>query len=535
VPLYEGSGIFDIARFRALKAQEDERARKEAEERRKAELAARRRAQPEEKIAPQVGFQEAVSSSTADVVVCGGSAGCGKTYVCTLEACRDAIDVPGFAAVFFRRSFPQIMTPGGLWAEMAKLYPRLGAKRNLNDKEWKWPRGGIVKCAHLEHEDTVIGWHGSQVPLIIFDELTTFTAKQFWYMLSRNRSNVVDRQGRRIRARVLATCNPDADSWVAELLAWWIEQDPDSPNYGFPIAARAGKLRYFTRWDDKIIWGDTRAEVLAAAPPGVQRDDIRSLTFIPGRLEENKKGDPRYRGQLMALDRVTRKRLLDGNWKARHNAGEVFREEEARMLDAVPTDVIEWVRRWDLAATEPSEQNKDPDWTCGVLMGRRPGGRYVVADVRFARKRSDDVRKLILETAAADAATYGRTRPLRIGLPQDPGQAGKDQIAGFTMLLAGYSVYGDREARSKLDRATAKDPNIDLGARAEPFSAQWQRGNIDVVVGPWNAEYFSQMEGFPGKGVHDDAVDASVGAFAKIAKASSMWDPAVYGMATAAE
>jgi predicted phage terminase large subunit-like protein len=48
--------------------------------------------------------------------------------------------------------------------------------------------------------------------------------------------------------------------------------------------------------------------------------------------------------------------------------------------------------------------------------------------------------------------------------------------------------------------------------RANPFARQWQHGNVDVVRGKWNAQYFAQMEGFPSKAVKDDAVDASSGA-----------------------
>ena len=46
---------------------------------------------------------------------------------------------------------------------------------------------------------------------------------------------------------IRATCNPDADSWVADLLQWWIDQDT-----GFPIPERAGKVRWFIRSGDEL-------------------------------------------------------------------------------------------------------------------------------------------------------------------------------------------------------------------------------------------------------------------------------------------
>src|SRR5207248_157947 len=50
--------------------------------------------------------------------------------------------VPGFTAVFFRRTTPQITNPGGLWDETQHFYPRLGGIPHLRAHEWRWPRGG---------------------------------------------------------------------------------------------------------------------------------------------------------------------------------------------------------------------------------------------------------------------------------------------------------------------------------------------------------------------------------------------------------
>ena len=48
--------------------------------------------------------------------------------------------------------------------------------------------------------------------------------------------------------------------------------------------------------------------------------------------------------------------------------------------------------------------------------------------------------------------------------------------------------------------------------RAEPLSAQWQAGNVDIVEGPWNRDYLREMAAFPSD-EHDDYIDASSGAF----------------------
>lgn len=455
-------------------------------------------------IRPQPGPQEAFLSSSADIVLYGGAAGGGKTFGILLEALRHAPKTKGFNAVYFRRNMTHITNPGGLWDESVKLYPSTGAKPFVgSSREWRWRNGNKVKMAHLDHETTVLDWQGSQIPLLCFDELTHFSEQQFFYMLSRNRSVCG------VRPYVRATTNPDADSWVATFIAWWIDQET-----GYPIPERAGVIRYFARVGDAIHWGDSFEEMKAkyGRPdlPDDHEDQIRpkSFTFIPAKLSDNKellKADPNYKANLMALSLVERERLLGGNWKIKPAPGLYFKREQVRIVTEWPSDVVKWVRRWDLAATEPSEGNPDPDWTAGVLMGLRENGRFFIGDVVRFRKNSDTVRKNVTTVAESD------TDITKIGLPQDPGQAGKDQVDSYVKMLAGYPVVRIRETGDKT-------------VRADPFAAQWQAGNVDVYQAHWNANFFTELEQFPTKKIHDDQVDAAAGAFAMLVKARTVFD-----------
>ncbi|MDG4675860.1 terminase family protein [Shinella sp. 838] len=139
-------------------------------------------------IRPQAGPQTLFLGSSADIAIYGGSAGGGKTWALLMEPLRHIANSQ-FGAVFFRRTLVQVRNEGGLWDESEKLYPCLNAKpRVAPDLSWTFPSGASVSFAHLEHDKTVSNWQGSQIPLICFDELTHFTQKQFWYLLSRNRS-----------------------------------------------------------------------------------------------------------------------------------------------------------------------------------------------------------------------------------------------------------------------------------------------------------------------------------------------------------
>jgi tetratricopeptide (TPR) repeat protein len=148
-------------------------------------------------------------------------------------------------------------------------------------REWRWPRGGKIKFSHLQFETTVYDWQGAQITLICFDELTHFSAHQFFYMVSRSRSTCG------VRPYIRATCNPDADSWVADFLSWWI--DPES---GQPIPERAGVLRYFVRIAEKIVWADLRSGLVAYRATGAEAAVPRFIGLlagacgIAGRIEE---------------------------------------------------------------------------------------------------------------------------------------------------------------------------------------------------------------------------------------------------------
>ena len=421
--------------------------------------------------------------------------------------------VADFSAVFFRKTMPAITNPGALWDESMKFYPLVGAEPIEGKHEWYWPSGAKVKFAHLDGMKDALLWHGSQVPLFIFDELTEFEEQVFWYMLSRNRSTCG------VRPYIMATCNPDADSWVAKLIEWWIDQNEKredgspNPGFGLPIPERAGKIRYFARVVDEIIWGDSLEEVAtypevrtaiikaAAAAERTFEDQapfiVKSLTFVPGKLEENKileKNDPSYRGNLMAQSAVDQARLLDGNWKARVKPGDYFPKNDITVIDELPTDIIRIVRRWDLASSTPNPENKDPDWTYGVKMGKRENGRFVIMHAIGIRKGPGDVDDLIVRVAASDGPT------VQIVLPQDPGQAGVYQVNDLVKKLAGFPVKHEKETGPK-------------EVRAKPLSSQWTHHNVDMLRGAWNAHYLSQMEPFPNPKVHDDAPDASSGAF----------------------
>lgn len=224
-------------------------------------------------IKPQPAPQEAFLATPADVCIYGGAAGGGKTYGLLMEAMRHKSD-PDFGAVIFRRNYTQVTAQGGLWDSSRSLYRYIrGAMSRKTPKlHWEFPSGAKVNFAHLGSDDDCESWQGSQIAMIGFDELTHFSRYQFFYMLSRNRTDSD------VKPYIRATCNPDADSWVAEFISWWIDQDT-----GYPIPERSGKIRYMVRINDELIWGDTKQEVIERAQTKRKSRVLHSLP-VPFRI-----------------------------------------------------------------------------------------------------------------------------------------------------------------------------------------------------------------------------------------------------------
>ena len=447
--------------------------------------------------------------SPADICIYGGAAGGGKTYALLLECLRHT-DNKAFEAVIFRQTKPQILSAGGLYATSQEIYPYLGATSVVTPNvQWRFQSGAKITFGHLFYEKEKYNYQGSQIPLLMFDELTHFTEGQFFYLFSRNRSSCG------VKPYIRATCNPDGESWVAKFIDWWID-----PETGYADESKCGKLRYFVRRNDIIHWADSRQELYETFNLITPEDKltVKSVAFISAKVTDNKamlRYDPGYIGHLKAMSEFDQEQLLNGNWKIRRSAGHYFkRSKVGEMLAVTPTDVTRWVRAWDLAATAPGEEdemdgipqalrrNSRSDgsaYTAGVLLGKRRNGRIYVADVINVRENGADVRQLIQNTAASDAALYGN---VTIRIPQDPGQAGKDQAQSFVRMLGGYPVSVALESGDKV-------------TRAEPFSSQWLAGNVDVKVAEWNDEYFRQLENFP-VGKLKDMVDASANAYLEL-------------------
>jgi predicted phage terminase large subunit-like protein len=463
---------------------------------------------------PQKGPQELFLNTEADIALFGGSAGGGKSAGLLLDmAASDRLLIPGYSAVVFRRTCPQITNEGGLWDESSNFYPLIGGKPV--GLEWQFPTGATVRFANLQHEKNIYDWQGAQVPRIGFDELTHFSESQFFYLLGRNRTTA------NVTPKMRATCNPDADSWVAKFIDWWIGED------GYPIPERSGVIRWFVRVNGIIEWADTREELLERFPS----DDVaevfdedgqpidlsrqpKSFTFIPAKLTDNPilmRKDPGYLGNLQAQHPVEQARLLHGNWKARFSSGKVFSRQWVSVVDALPAEVTRGCRTlrfWDLAATAKDVASKTSFYTASVkAIYHQPTNTLYIIDATWSQKAAGEVLQLIATVARQDGAN------VEVQWELEGGSSGKIVGENLRALLRGFN-------------ARAVKPMGDKLSRFVPAATLAQQGKMALLRAPWNDVYLNSLQAFDGSSqpLVNDLTDATSGVYhglveRKIAKA----------------
>ena len=370
----------------------------------------------------------------------GGAAGGGKSDA-LLMAALQYVDYPGYAAILFRRTFADLALPGALMDRMAEWLAGKNARWHDKSKTWIFPSGATISFGYLEHEKDKFRYQGAEFQFIGFDELTHFTMSQYTYLFSRLRRL----KGAKVPLRMRTASNPGGvgHEWV--------------------------KQRFLI-------------EGLKEHRP-----------FVPSTIDDNPYLDrEEYVISLQELDPLTRSQLLSGDWDA-STKGNKFRREWFPIVSTAPSE-CNWIRYWDLAATEP-KPGTDPDYTAGALVGELDGVFYI-QDIRRTRSSPQGVEKLIQQTAETDG------RNVSIYMEQEPGSSGVNTIDHYRRrVLKGWDFRGHKSTGSK-------------EVRANPVSSAAEAGNVKLVQGDWIGDFLNEAEVFATVSAsHDDQVDAVSGAF----------------------
>jgi predicted phage terminase large subunit-like protein len=318
----------------------------------------------------------------------GGAAGGGKTDALLMAALAH-VDVPGYAALLFRRTFADLNLPGALMDRAHDWLGATSARWNAHDHVWSFPSGATLSFGYLETERDRYRYQSSELQFIGFDELTEFAERDYLYLFSRLRRKCESE----VPLRMRSASNPGGlgHEWV--------------------------RARFIDAHDDE------------------QR------IFIPARLDDNPHlNRDEYAENLSRLDAVTRAQLLEGDWQVRPE-GVLFHRDWFAIVEQGPEKATR-VRYWDKAATEGGGAR-----TAGVLIAKTAQKQFFIENVVCGQWSALQRERIMRETAERDGPK------VKIYLEQEPGSGGKESAEASVRNLAGFTVHADRVTGSKVERA----------------------------------------------------------------------------------
>lgn len=383
-------------------------------------------------------------------ILYGGAAGGGKS-VAQLMGALQFVDIPGYSAILFRKTYADLSLPGAL-IDLSKqwLMPFVDTKEvkwSEKEKQYTFPSGATLNFGYLESDNDCYRYQGAEFQYIGMDECTHISPSNYRYMFSRLRK----KKEMQVPLRFRATCNPGG-------------------MYG---------EYYYQRF---FVEGAENGRI-----------------FIGAGLDDNPHLDAEaYKQALNELDPIEREQLLNGNWEIKAN-GDLF---DRNWFQIVPNhevpSAVSRVRFWDLAGTDPKKRKgrnkREPDWSVGFKLAHYQG-LYWVEDIVRVQKKPHELEEIIRATAEIDGHSCS------IRMEQEPGSSGIITIDHYARkVLNGYDFQGVLSTGSKVERARAA-------------SSAAQAGRVFISDRCRNLlSFMDEADLFP-YGAHDDTIDGFSGAF----------------------
>jgi predicted phage terminase large subunit-like protein len=422
--------------------------------------------------------QEAFLLLRAREVFFGGAAAGGKS-VALLMAALQYSDVPGYRALVLRPSLAELQLAGGLIELAHEWLASSRASWNAETKTWRFPGpgrtgsdGATLTFGYLADVNDLARYAGSGYSFLGFDELSRFREQLYRRMFRVLRQATARRTAARdgtrladVPVRIRSASNPGGPghTWVKER---FVDPTTRHPN----------------------------------------------VIFLPSRLTDNPHlNTDEYTSLLHELPVAERARLLSGDWDIPDD-GELFQRDWFEVIEpAQLPKTTHAVRYWDLAGTEPSSNNRDPDYTVGLRLDlHHPTGSFYITDVVRERKAPGAIEQLVAATAERDG------RDVLIRIEQEPGAAGKALADRYRRhILRGYSAASRRVTGPK-------------HVRAHPVAAAAENGLIKIVRGRHTSDFLDELTAFP-HAAHDDCVDALSGAHSELATTSARGQARIFG------
>lgn len=457
--------------------------------------------------------QKMILENKAQILIIGGAAGSGKSFLLQLMP-LNLIDDPRSNCIMFRRTTPQVKGMGGLFETAKGIYNDLPLawRPRFREKELEaiFPSGAKVKWSHMEYEKDKHNHQGLQYTFVGFDEGCQFEWSQIDYLISRLRSES------KYPSRMVISCNPDPDHKIRELIEWYLDEE------GYPDPSRDGVVRWFLRIDGEYVWGESREELIERYWDGVDKTKKPrplSFSFISANIFDNPpmlENNPEYLAFLEGLPEIEKAQLLKGNWYVRPEGANYFQRTYLKDVKSVPLNSTH-VRTYDKAGTERTSGNRYPDFTAGIKVSKDSDGFYYLSG-DYCEEFIDDGRYSTQTTGRFCKKAGERDRIISkqaefdgddviIVFSVDPGQAGLSEFASSSrpLIAKGFRVEKDPTPtnKSKLVKFT-------------PFASLAQQGRVYIVKSSFDPKTYEalmkELESFNGERStttrKDDWVDA---------------------------
>jgi predicted phage terminase large subunit-like protein len=413
------------------------------------------------RITPHIGAQWLALCDDRRDVFLGGGGGGGKTRVLLLSMLQFC-DVPGYSAMFIRKTFADLIIPGAALDVAHELLDGLpGVTWQARTTSFIFDTGTNTPAAlafgHMSSANAEERYRGAELQAIAIDEISHLPEHQALFMFQRLR-----------RPR-----NLDGN----------LEQSVDGLTVAdvplrFRAAANPGG-RYVEWVKNRYVMPETRN-------PG-------SVHYRFTRADNPSLDSVEYELSLSYLPPAERARMLHGDWTVT-DTGRVFDRSWFRhLVDDYPRSG-RMVRFWDCAATA-QRPGRDSDWTVGVLAAINDG-IVTVIDVARGRWSPSEVERNIEHYALTDPAGT------ETHWEEEGGSAGK--------LLSAH-----RRRRYGLQVITKPWPASGSGdkvTRARLAVPAAEAGNVRLLRRPWVTDFLNELHAFDGNPKkHDDQVDAFSG------------------------
>lgn len=277
---------------------------------------------------PQPGPQTALLACPIFEVFYGGARGGGKTEGSIGDWLQHSSQYGEHAVgIFVRRTLKQLSE---VIARTQQLFPKLGAKYNVQDKVWTMPGGGRLKFVYLEHDADAEEYQGHNYTRVYVEEVTNFPLPG---PIDKLRATLRSGAGVPVGMRLTGNPGGPGHNWVK---ARYI--DPEPKGY-------------------KVIAESCEVEI-----DGVTRTVTLERVFIPSKLGDNMllmRNDPTYVLRLRQAGSAALVRAwLEGDWSIIDGAffdewNPLIHVLPQRQVDSILTSSMLRFRAFDWGSAKP--------------------------------------------------------------------------------------------------------------------------------------------------------------------------------------